>query len=55
MRKERTPMDQGKIFFTKPRDYVDFLEKFGFKGVGFSGGEPLLIFEKLLGWLQQTL
>ncbi len=53
MKKERLPLIEEGIIFTKPRDYVNFLEKFGFKGVGFSGGEPLLIFEKLLAFIKQ--
>jgi pyruvate formate-lyase activating enzyme-like uncharacterized protein len=31
--------------FPRPREYVEYLERFGFKGVGLSGGEPLLSFE----------
>ncbi len=53
MKKERLPSIENGIIFTKPRDYVNFLEKFGFKGVGFSGGEPSLIFEKLLAFIRQ--
>lgn len=50
MKKERPPTEDG-ITFEKAQDYADYLEKFNFKGVGFSGGEPLLIFEKLMEYL----
>jgi pyruvate formate-lyase activating enzyme-like uncharacterized protein len=47
MKKERLPNADG-IEFDGPNSYVDFLKKFGFRGVGFSGGETMLVFEKLL-------
>lgn len=52
MKEERPPTEDG-ITFDNAQDYVDYLEKFNFKGVGFSGGEPLLIFEKLLEYLRK--
>lgn len=51
-KEERPPTEEG-IIFENSKDYVDYLEKFNFKGVGFSGGEPLLIFEKLLEYLEK--
>ena len=30
------------LSFRRPRDYVAYLERFGFKGMSISGGEPLL-------------
>jgi uncharacterized protein len=41
------------IIFDKPKDYVDYLEKFNFKGVGFAGGEPFLVFEKLSAYIKE--
>jgi pyruvate formate-lyase activating enzyme-like uncharacterized protein len=35
------PVSQN-IEFKTPLDYADYIEKLGFKGVGISGGEPLL-------------
>lgn len=32
----------NRVTFPRPLDYLDYLERFGFKGVGFSGGEPLI-------------
>lgn len=50
MKEERLPEEDG-IVFENTQDYADYLEKFNFKGVGFSGGEPLLVFDKLLEYL----
>ena len=39
--------------FDNAEDYVDYLEKFKFKGVGFSGGEPFLQYEKVLTYIRK--
>lgn len=39
------------VKFAKPADYVDYIDKFGFKGVSISGGEPLLTFDKTLSFV----
>lgn len=52
MSKERSPSADGFTFST-PGGYADFLKKFGFKGAGFSGGEPFLVFEKLLTFIEE--
>jgi pyruvate formate-lyase activating enzyme-like uncharacterized protein len=41
-----------KIIFDKPSDYAEYLERFGFKGMGVSGGECLLVFDRLLSFLE---
>jgi len=51
MKKERLP-NTGGVTFNHPEEYADYLERLGFKGVGFSGGEPLLVFEKLLDYIR---
>ena len=33
-------------------EYADFLAKLNFRGVGFTGGEPFLVFEKLLKYIK---
>lgn len=38
--------------FRTPRDYVDYLERFGFRGASLSGGEPLLTPGRTLGFLR---
>jgi pyruvate formate-lyase activating enzyme-like uncharacterized protein len=38
--------------FTTPSAHVDFIKTFGIKGVGFSGGEPLLVKERLLSHIE---
>lgn len=50
MEHERLP-SSAEMTFHDPDRYVDYLETFGFKGVGFSGGEPLLVMERLLLFL----
>lgn len=37
--------------FPQSGDYVDYLAKFGFRGVSISGGEPLLTLEKTLKYI----
>ena len=51
-KKEQSPNESGLIF-DNPDDYVDYLEKFKFKGVSFSGGEPLLKYEKILTYIRK--
>jgi len=40
------------IYFSDPLEYLDYVERFGVSGVGFSGGEPLLTFDRLLVLLE---
>ena len=44
---EQAPMSEG-LNFRDPEAYLDYLEKFGFTGVSFSGGEPLMALDKVL-------
>lgn len=41
----------NSVEFDKKEDYVDYIRKFGFKGVSFSGGEPFLTYDKTLSYL----
>jgi pyruvate formate-lyase activating enzyme-like uncharacterized protein len=41
------PQTDG-IHFKNPSDHIIFLKTFQIKGVGFSGGEPLLVLDRLL-------
>lgn len=41
-----------KLEFEDPLKYVDFINHFGFKGCSFSGGEPLLVFDRTLHFLK---
>lgn len=40
--------------FPDPKGYADYLNRFGFKAVSFSGGEPLLFPERLGNYLQEV-
>jgi uncharacterized protein len=51
-KKDQPPTESGLIF-DNPEDYVDYLEKFKFKGASFSGGEPLLVYEKVLTYTRK--
>ena len=41
-----------KLEFEDPLVYADFINYFGFKGCSFSGGEPLLAFDRTLHFLK---
>jgi pyruvate formate-lyase activating enzyme-like uncharacterized protein len=49
---DEIPQSQ-KIIFEKPEQYVDYINRFKFKGVAFSGGEPLMVLERTLNFIQQ--
>jgi pyruvate formate-lyase activating enzyme-like uncharacterized protein len=50
----RTDLDSESegYTFTTPSAHVDFIKTFKIKGVGFSGGEPLLVKERLLSHIK---
>jgi pyruvate formate-lyase activating enzyme-like uncharacterized protein len=41
------PMTNG-IPFSSPQDYVDYIDRFNISGVGISGGEPFLTFDRTM-------
>ena len=47
---ERPPVASVMVF-EKPDVYLDFLKKFGYGGVGISGGEPFLVFDKVIAFI----
>ena len=51
--KEDIPTTQT-IQFPKVEDYLDYIEKFGYKGISISGGEPLLTPGKTLKYIQEV-
>ncbi len=48
---DEVPATQSLNFETA-ESYADYINYFGFKGVSFSGGEPLLFFERTLHYLK---
>lgn len=48
--KDEVPATQSLTFETA-ESYAAYINHFGFKGVGFSGGEPLLVFDRTLEYL----
>lgn len=48
---DELPSTQG-LQFDHPTDYAQYVKHFGFKGVSFSGGEPLLFFDRTLEYLK---
>lgn len=46
---ESTPKANG-VTFNDPLDFVAYINTFGIEGVGFSGGEPLLVANRLLAF-----
>ena len=50
--KKDAPPTANGILFDNPEDYVDYLEKFKFTSVSFSGGEPFLQYEKILTYIK---
>lgn len=49
-KKERIPESEG-LTFRNPDSYIDHLKKFDYRGVGFSGGEPFIVFDKLVEYI----
>ncbi len=49
--KDEVPATQSLTFETA-ESYADYINFFGFKGVSFSGGEPLLFFDRTLHYLK---
>jgi len=39
--------------FEKVEEYINYLKKFNFKGIGFSGGEPFLVFDRLVEYIKK--
>lgn len=50
MREERGPIAE-ELPFDHPASFVDYLRRFGFRGVSFSGGEPLITFDRVITYL----
>ncbi len=51
-KKDEIPVSQG-LSFNTPQSYAEYISYFNFKGVGFSGGEPLMVENRLLDYLRE--
>ncbi len=49
--REDHPMT-GTLEFRTPEEYVAYVEKFGIQAVSFSGGEPLMTFDRVVQYLK---
>ena len=45
--RDETPQTQ-RLLFADPEAYAHYINWFGFKGVSFSGGEPLMVFDRAI-------
>jgi len=50
---DETPESQ-RIKFETPESYAEYISYFGYKGVSFSGGEPLLFPERTIKYLKEV-
>lgn len=50
---DHPPRVMENLDFVDPKDYVEFLKRFGYRGTGISGGESLLDFDKLLAFIKE--
>lgn len=46
--------ETNTLLFPEPKDYIDYLKTFRFKGMSISGGEPLLTFEKSVNFIRKA-
>jgi len=53
IKEEKNPKSEENIFFDSVEDCINYLKKFNFKGIGFSGGEPFLIFNTLVKYIKK--
>jgi pyruvate formate-lyase activating enzyme-like uncharacterized protein len=53
-RTEERPPIAEEIHFDDPDIYLDYLQRFGFRGVGFSGGETFMVFDKLVSLVDKV-
>jgi pyruvate formate-lyase activating enzyme-like uncharacterized protein len=51
-RKEERDSQTDGIIFKNPQEHINFIKTFQIRGVGFSGGEPLLVLDRLLAHIK---
>jgi pyruvate formate-lyase activating enzyme-like uncharacterized protein len=50
--RKKAPISDNHIF-NSAEEYVNYLKKFNFEGIGFSGGEPFLVFDKVIEYIRR--
>lgn len=50
--KDNGPPVTSTVEFDRPRDYAEYVSRFDIQGVGFSGGEPLMTFDRVVDYLK---
>ncbi|MCJ7772138.1 MAG: radical SAM protein, partial [Desulfobacterales bacterium] len=53
IKKESPPLTDEHIKFNSADDYINYLRRYPYEGIGFSGGEPLLVFDKLMEYIKE--
>jgi len=51
-KKERLPQTDKHINFGSAKEYVNYLKTFHFEGIGISGGEPFLVFDRVIEYIK---
>ncbi len=51
-KKEMLPLSEG-FEFEHLGEYINFLRRFEFEGISFAGGEPFLVFEKIIEYIKE--
>ncbi|MFC1849774.1 radical SAM protein [candidate division CSSED10-310 bacterium] len=52
--RNKQPVVPENLSFASAQDYIEYLKKFDFKGIAFSGGEPLLALDTLLEYMNEV-
>jgi pyruvate formate-lyase activating enzyme-like uncharacterized protein len=50
--RDRQPVVPENVSFASAHDYVEYLKQFDFRGISFSGGEPLLVMGRVLDYMK---
>jgi len=51
-KEEREPFVEDNLYIKHPDDYATYLKTFKFNGISFTGGEPFLVFDKVIEFIE---